>query len=104
MAKEEEPKGRCNGSHSGEPLDPRILRIFDTFADQTLDGVITFKLAAFPQAAVLKTPHEGVVRMVDLPRIADHVHPHDVVVMKRKERLALHRSLQRRDWKPRRRE
>ena len=38
MAKEEEPKGRCpandNGSHSGEPLDPRIRRIAEAIGRQ----------------------------------------------------------------------
>ena len=38
MAKEEESKGRCaandNGSHSGEPLDPRIRRIAEAIGRQ----------------------------------------------------------------------
>ncbi|UPJ52776.1 hypothetical protein IVB30_16485 [Bradyrhizobium sp. 200] len=38
MAKEEERKGPCpandNGSHSGEPLDPRILRIAEAIGRQ----------------------------------------------------------------------
>ena len=38
MAEEEERKGRCpandNGSHSGEPLDPRILRIAEAIGRQ----------------------------------------------------------------------
>ena len=38
MVKEEERKGPCpandNGSHSGEPLDPRILRIAEAIGRQ----------------------------------------------------------------------
>ena len=38
MPREEEPKGRCpandNGSHSGESLDPRILRIAEAIGRQ----------------------------------------------------------------------
>jgi hypothetical protein len=38
MAEEEEPKGLCpandNGSRSGEPLDPRILRIAEAIGRQ----------------------------------------------------------------------
>jgi hypothetical protein len=65
--------------------------IFHAFADQALDGVIALQLAAFPKAAVLKAPHQGIVGMIYLPGIADHVHPHDVVVVKREECLALER-------------
>src|ERR1700694_2951983 len=88
----------------GTDQDADCGGIFDAFTDQAFDSLIAFQLAAFPQAAVLKAPHEGIVRVIDLPRIADHVHAHDVVVVKREERVSLHRWLEWPDRKPWRRQ
>jgi hypothetical protein len=57
MAKEEEPRGRCsandNGSRSGEPLDPRILRIAEAVGRQLA------RAQGNPPAATMKINHGG---------------------------------------------
>ena len=65
-------------------------RILDAVADELLNSIVAFSLAAFPQTAVVKAPHQGVIWMIDLPGLANIVDAHHVVVVEREKGLSFY--------------